>query len=248
MRRSRNPLKFAILFISRSGSTNLIEALDSHTQIKAQGEFMAGKDKQRRLPATRRFLLRPRRKQIKAVGFKTKLKDVPDLQEFAELLLAAGASIILLRRRNVIKQTVSRINSFRLFNATKEWNLYGDEDRLPPLTIAPAHFDETLKLVEKETRELEEYVESLSLPTLRLFYEELLVTHQATLERICTFLGVHFEAVQGRTVKYTSDDLRQAVSNFEELRSHYSGTPYEQMFDEVLLTQIGSQPQPSGDS
>ena len=40
----------------------------------------------------------------------------------------------------------------------------------------------------------------------------------------------------GQVRKNTNDDLREAVSNFDELRSHYIGTPYEQMFDEVLVS------------
>ena len=40
----------------------------------------------------------------------------------------------------------------------------------------------------------------------------------------------------GQVRKNINDDLREAVSNFDELRSHYVGTPYEQMFDEVLVS------------
>jgi hypothetical protein len=40
--------------------------------------------------------------------------------------------------------------------------------------------------------------------------------------------------LDGATLKHTSDDLRQVVVNFEDLRRRYAGTPYAPMFDEVL--------------
>ncbi len=38
-----------------------------------------------------------------------------------------------------------------------------------------------------------------------------------------------------KCIKNTSDDLRKVIMNFDELRSHYIGTPFELMFDEVLV-------------
>ena len=40
--------------------------------------------------------------------------------------------------------------------------------------------------------------------------------------------------VTSNSLKVTSDDLRDSVKNFDELRARYVGTPYEPMFDEVL--------------
>ena len=40
--------------------------------------------------------------------------------------------------------------------------------------------------------------------------------------------------MKGSTVKVTSDDLRESIENFDDLREHYVGTEYEAMFDEVL--------------
>ncbi len=232
---SRDPVRFVLLFMGRSGSTNLVEALASHPGIAARGEWLFGKDGDRQLRGARRFLTRPPQGEYSAIGFKTKLKDVRDPEEFAGLLREVGARIILMRRRNVIKQVVSRFNSHRLYEATRDWNLYDEEDRLPPATIDLTWFSGSLEEIEEEKRELESYVRDLGVPMLSLYYEDLLVDRQATLERVFSFLGVRFEPVWGRCNKNTNDDLREAVSNFDELRSHYVGTPYEQMFDEVLV-------------
>lgn len=229
---SRDPVRFVVFFNGRSGSSTLIEALNSHPEMVARGEILSGKDDQ--LLVARRFLTRPRRKRYAAVGFKTKLRDVRDPEDLAALLAELGASAVLLRRRNVVKQVVSRVNSKRLYETTSDWNLYDERNRLPPATIDPAWFDDALRRVEEDRRELEDYVGNLEVPTLPLYYEDFLVDWAAAFSRVCSFLGARFEPVQRQSIKNTSDDLKQAVSNFEELRALYAGTPYASMFDEVL--------------
>jgi hypothetical protein len=39
---------------------------------------------------------------------------------------------------------------------------------------------------------------------------------------------------EGKTLKHTSDDLRQVVVNLDELRARYAGTRYAPMFDEGI--------------
>lgn len=117
----------------------------------------------------------------------------------------------------------------------KDWNLYDERNRFPPATIDPAWFGNALRRVEEDRRNLEGYVVGLGLPTLSLYYQDFLVDWRATFERACSFLGVRFEPVQRRSIKNTGAGLRQAVSNFEELRS-YVETSYEPMFDEVLIS------------
>jgi hypothetical protein len=54
------------------------------------------------------------------------------------------------------------------------------------------------------------------------------------------FLDVADVATEGKTLKHTSDDLRQAILNFEELRAGYAGTRYAPMFDERYPVPSGS--------
>jgi hypothetical protein len=84
--------------------------------------------------------------------------------------------------------------------------------------------------------ELKEYVHSLRQPTLNLSYEDLLQDRNASLGQVFSFLGTAPLPVQGITLKNTRDNLREAVLNFNELRTRYVGTPYEPMFDEVLAS------------
>jgi hypothetical protein len=237
MASSRNPVRFVILFIGRSGSTYLVDALASHPDICAQWEgLLANKGADVQLQRARKFFTQSPHGEYSAVGFKTKLSKVKDREGFAKLLGEMGARIILLQRRNIVKHVVSWVNSERIHDVTGYWNLWNEENRLPPTTIDVAMFDRRLEQVEKGQRELESYAKNMELPTLWLYYEDLLVDRRATLKRVFSFLEVRFEPVEGGSIKNTSDDLREALSNFDELKSHYIGTPYEQMFDEVLVS------------
>jgi hypothetical protein len=79
------------------------------------------------------------------LGFKTKLVDVLDLPGFTELLHRKKVRVIQMQRRNRVKAVISRINAARLHEASGKWNLYDESDRLPPLEVDIAQFDQYLK-------------------------------------------------------------------------------------------------------
>src|ERR687896_159339 len=151
MTTSHNLVRFVILFMGRSGSTYLIGTLASHPEIVAKWEGVVGSkdDGDAQLKRARKFLTQPPHGRYIAVGFKSKLGEVEDREGFATLLREVGARIILLGRRNSVKHVVSRVNSEQIYNATGYWNLWNEEDRLPPSTIDVADFDRRLERVEK---------------------------------------------------------------------------------------------------
>jgi hypothetical protein len=213
-----------------------MEALTSHPEINMAGEKFHDRMKEPsiQLQAMREFLTPPLLDSYRAIGFKIKLQDVGDPKGFAELLKERRVYIIHLGRRNLVKQAVSWIKAWHLYDATGDWNLYREQDRLVALTIDPAEFKTRLQQVEKRYRMLREYVMLLELPTLSLYYEDLLADKRNTIDLALSFLGVQIKPVEGKAIKNTSDDLRQAIGNFDELRSLYIGTAYEAMFDEII--------------
>jgi hypothetical protein len=252
--------RFVLLFQGRCGSSNLIEALDSHPDIRAQGEVLAAwrSDAASQLREARYLLgapaadsaaarLKTKVKDLAArcglgprpakpvVGFKIKLRDLADPGQFAALMRELGAKVILLRRRNRVKIVVSSINSRRLHSATGEWNARSEGQRPGPVAIDPKEFESQLRIKEEHEQLLLDYVRTIGLPTLELCYEDLLSDYEGSLGKLFAFLGVPYQLVRGKCVKNTSDDLRDALLNFEELRARYAGTPYEAMFDEVLV-------------
>jgi len=230
---------YVILFIERDGSTYLSSLLISHPQIEAVYERFAvlkqkGAGAKEQLDWVRSFFTPPFIGRKAAVGFKTKLVDVADLDAFANLLKEKGCHIIQMKRRNRIKAVVSRINARRLHDKSGNWNLYKEEDRLPPMNVDLQEFATFLKEREDADNELDDFVTKLGLPTLLVTYEEIMTNKDQVLSRVFDFLKVPHLPLEGKTLKNTSDDLRDVVLNFQELRSCYAGTPYEAMFDEVL--------------
>ena len=128
------------------------------------------------------------------------------------------------------------INSRRLKNATNDYNLYSQNDRLAPITMDLDKFDDMLLFREKLDSKLEAYVNDLKLPTMTLYYEDLWTDDCSALKSTYNFLGLPFKQTQGKCLKNTSDDLREVIINFDELRSRYIGTPYESMFDGITIS------------
>jgi len=232
------PARFVVLFQGRTGSTYFIEGLDSHPAIRARGEVLVTieliSDSAGQLRWIDEFL-RSRPPGVSAIGFKTKLKDVLDQGGLSRLLREHDTRIILMQRRNLIKWVVSFFNSVRIEEETGDWNLYRTDDRPPPFRIDPDTFDSWLGAVVEKKRLLDEFVAGLGLQTLGVEYEEILKNEASVWKKAFSFLEVPHAGVEGRCIKSTSDDLRECVLNFEELRERYVGSGYEVMFDEVLI-------------
>jgi len=230
---------YVILFIERDGSTYMISLLTSHPQIQSVYERFAvmrqkGTNGKEQIDWARQFFSPPFITRYRAVGFKTKLVDILDKDAFLQLLREKNVRIIQMQRRNQVKAVVSRINAKRLHDVTGNWNLYNEKERLPAFEIDPDMFHQYLLERIKADEELTNFTEKLNLPTLKMVYEDLLVNRDLVLSRVFDFLGVDPFPVQGKTLKNTSDDLKEVILNFEQLRSKYLGTKFESMFDEVL--------------
>jgi len=234
MRKQVTP--FVVFFQGRAGSTYIMEALNSHPKIRAEMEITGVKRTQtKEYSELRKLLTPPLHGYYAATGFKVKLEDIRYPGSLKKLLKEIKPHIILLLRRNRVKMVISWINSARIAETTRDWNIYHEKDRLNPVTVDINDFNKVLKHVEKEKRRMESYVKSLKLPVLTLYYEDLLLNEQETLKRTCSFLGIVFIQMKGRCLKNTSDNLRKAIANFDELKNNFIGTQYEKMFDEVLV-------------
>lgn len=232
--------RFIVLFVERAGSTYVMSCLDSHPEVHALREQFAvlrqqGEDADGQLQWAWEFWTPPLIGEHAAIGFKTKLVDVLDREGFAALLHDKQVKVIRLNRRNAVKGVISTINARRLHEVSGNWNLLKEADRMSPFAVDLDEFQRLLQAREDWDSELEAFVGGLQLPTLPLYYEELLEDEGAFLSKVFAFLNVPERPVQGKTLKHTADDLRQAITNFDELRARYAGTRYEAMFDEVLV-------------
>lgn len=227
---------FVVLFQGRSGSTLLIEYLNSHPEILAIDEAIVGFEgearRQEQLDWVREYLTVDSDPPKPCKGFKTKLEDILDPDGFSELLSSLDARLLFLHRRNRIKLVTSLINGRRLFEQTGRWNRYGRGGQAEAVEIPVALFHKGLSSLEEEAASLRSYVEGLALPTLELTYEGLSFRAAETLSDVCRFLGVEPCSLSTKTRKNTPNDLRAALRNFDELKKSFRGSRYAMMFDE----------------
>lgn len=227
---------FVVLFHGRTGSSHLISLLGSRPDIRTSGEILVGhRNVEKQIARATSALSVDPDSPFRAVGFKTKFKDVLDFEAFGTLLHKLDCRIIYLNRRNWVKWAVSWQNMVRLHQSLGKWNLDPQDQKPGPIEIDLENFDKALARIPDLLRRTEDEIRSIDLPTLRLDYEQLLVAPQPTLTRIFSFLDVEPAEVRSKVRKATSDDLRKGVRNFDELRKRYAGTVYESMFDEVLV-------------
>jgi len=231
---------FVVLFVERAGSTYLITALKSHPDVLARTEKLdalrqEGKSAAEQLEWADSFLTPPLVGRHRAIGFKTKLVDVLDRDGFARVLAQRGCRIVQLQRRNAVKAVISTINARRQWQKSGNWNLLSESTRLEPFLVDPDEFNRLLEEREALDADLDGYVQRLRRPTLQLYYEDLLQDEDGFVRRTLGFLNCNAKPQQGSTLKNTKDDLREAILNFDQLRTRYAGTRYEPMFDEVLV-------------
>ena len=238
---------FVLLFQGRTGSSYLTQCLDAHPSVRMLPEVFGDmgfktpiEEREGRaaeqLQWLDRFFSEPVGPGLLARGFKTKMTDVLDVRGFTERLRARKVHVLHMTRRNLVKLAVSELNAARLHRERGVWNLEPGQEALPPFRVDPEAFDEMLRRKERFEGLLADYVRNeLALPTLSLAYEDLLRDREAVLDRIWGFLGVPGARTEGSLRKNTSDDLRRVLLNFDDLRARYAGTPYEPMFDEVLV-------------
>jgi|GEM_PF-1019814 len=222
-------VRFVILFEGRTGSTHLTQWLDSLQYVRCLPESLEQLSSQGQLWWIRRLFLEAQ-PSLEAVGFKTKLRDVKDAEEFRRSIHEFGCRVLYMTRRNVIKAVLSTMNAERRFAATGEWNQLPGMPALGPLEVSPQHMDGYLRFRLEKEAVLARFIESLESPIMRLDYDELLANEAAVLRSVCEFLGISSREGASRVLKQTDDDLAKALLNYEELRNYYRATPYEEMF------------------
>ena len=235
---SQSPIKaigkrtnFILLFIGRSGSSYIIDMLNSHPKIISERELLVPfKDSESEHNCLESLYNKERDDNITAVGFKTKLTDVHDVEQFTGMLDEFDTKIIYLYRDNVIKQTVSRINRKRLHEDREHHNLEKGDKKLPAFSIETDEFKKWFEETNNRSLEIHEYVHNVKRPQLRISYEDLLENHDLVFDRIFDFLDIEPHKMESKLVKNTSDDLKDVIVNYDELKNLYKNTKYEHMF------------------
>jgi LPS sulfotransferase NodH len=224
-------VRFIVLTRSRTGSNLLLSFLNSHPNVFSDGEIFAklhGKDPLARLDSA--FGRQPR--NIKAKGFKIFYYHPLDAKADALWERLAGQNdihVIHLTRRNILRTLVSR----KIATIGDSWTGTRFD------TAGPAGKRVTLTIEElnegfRQTREWEQAAEARfrEHPLLHVTYEELVQDPRATSARLTDFLGVSFNEPRTGLRQQNPEGLRKLLSNYEELKKSFAGTPWQAFFDE----------------
>lgn len=217
------PVRYVILFPGRTGSTYLVGHMISHPEIAARYEILSRHrdswDDQvnclDKLYGKRRFPV------IGAVGFKCKLSQLLDRKAFKNYLQENSIKVVHQVRRNKLKYIVSVVRARMLRSEQGRSNiLFKEQYPIGPIEIPVPVFTRASRRLNVVGR-LERFVERLELPKMTTAYEDLISNEKKELKRIWDFLDVSNRPTVCDTRKNTPDDIRQAVTNLDEILEHH---------------------------
>ena len=221
--------RFVVVFPGRTGSSWLRDALERHPCVTMRGEMLVGLDADAQRRAVAQVFGRVR--GGRAAGFKTKLKDVADPAFLAEMIERYDATVVRMRREDLLRLALSRINARRLHDAAGRWNAGEGVAPVEARAIDPGVLREALESARGEVDRVEAFVRRLDRPVVEVAYHEILQDPAAVLGRIQSVLGVPPRSLESRVVKNTTEDLTEAIPNLEEIAAALEGEEWARIFE-----------------
>jgi LPS sulfotransferase NodH len=136
--------------------------------------------------------------------------------------------VVHLKRRNRLENLISH----RLAEVTKKYILFDPKKRVGDLQVEITP-DECVSEFEKVAA-FEKYYSELfaNHSVLEIYYEDLYKSIQSEGRRILDFLGIKRASLRERTVKQNIRPMREVLKNYDELKEHFTGTVWENMFSD----------------
>ncbi len=230
-------VKFLIFAQGRTGSTLLVDLLNTHSGIFCDGEIFNRQDVGKVFFPFLWVFNRSRRsflEQKTCYGFKVKIYQLSKDQNFNEYevllkkLYGKGWKFIYLERENVIRHALSNLlaeeymkKGFQSTEKAKGTKVKVDYNRLEQMANARLNY-------KKEENKIKQ-----AIPGLEISYEKDLkdnTKHQNTCNRIMAFLGLEATTVKTKEIRKASDDLSENILNYEEVINYFKGTVLEKYF------------------
>jgi LPS sulfotransferase NodH len=240
---------FVVLGRSRVGSNLLRSLLNANPQVVAFGEVFrdaadldwdhVGYFQAPSVPAlvqrdpvqfVEKQLLGRYPSSVRAVGFKLfyyHAREGAQAGIWPWLLERRSIRVIHLKRTNLLQTHVSRKRAA----LTGRWvNTSGEPDAAVTLRL---DYDEVLADFQ-QTRAWETECDRgfASHPLLHIHYEDLAADFRSEARRLETFLGVDPHVVQPSTFQQSAQPLALTVSNYDELKARFAGSPWIGFFTE----------------
>lgn len=226
---------FVILCLARTGSTHLVDLLDSHPEIRCYGEILnsthrgAAPEGWIGAAATDDAAVHAdavlAREVAPVRGFKLPLNSIRDHPESSGWLRSRDhIAILRLRRRNSLALLLSR----RMLGATlvsqSIYGNYGDTK----VRIEPRQCIRALGRIAEEERELDQLARGHR--SIDVSYELLDRTEQ--LDSVLRFLGVDAVPLSSRYERVRRRSFAESIENWDELAAALAETRYSHLLDE----------------
>ena len=243
--------KAIILTTQRTGSTFLVECLQSHPQVHCIGEMLAGGHIRAPDQVYRsRYATKAWRFIAAGAWYPTRMMDkffangAKDVNVFKAMYnhinnpwtlryLAAHPEIHILhlRRHNLLQQYVSKV--LLTVKRDKPWQPHATE----PVSVARTSIDPAAALayVREKHDQYDHYEKFFARhPRYQLSYEHMIdgqYLRETDANGICDFLGVERRRMHSKLIKMNPTRLREMVTNYEELARAFAATEFHDMLD-----------------
>jgi LPS sulfotransferase NodH len=236
---------FVICFVARSGSTAIKHDLAQHPQIEMRAEAMGGRQvpawpgpralsDDNRLGWVEHHWRPELAAEGVAAGFKLQLNlgapQFDDLDRLAAAFLKHRPAIYRLGRTDRVRHAVGALRAaeLRKLNAETSGRTGASivADSAPPVkafagrgvVINPAAFRRMAEALARNTAYLDDFTGRFA-GVVQITYEDYLADRLAVLNTICAHAGVDrfAEAPPQILHKISSNDLREAVANYDEI-------------------------------
>lgn len=236
---------FLMIISGRSGSSYLRALINQDERILMLGEMLARKDNIQQQKTVKDFFEgqvgdNNYLNQKAVLGFKTKLNDIQNLPDFLTLINSYNPQVIINRRQNYLRQAISRERMLVLLSQTKEkYGVGHHSPRSRDDIVSPIKVD--VDSVYRFTREFEardkliaDFAEKLNRKPITLYYEDFAVNPKLAIDNLSEILGLKINVENYNiTYKNTANDLREAISNYDELTKRFQDTKYFSLLQNI---------------
>jgi hypothetical protein len=139
--------------------------------------------------------------------------------------------IIVLLRRNMLKQAVSFYMASEFYNNwASSLDLIEDKSKVCKREFDLARLEELVIRLKAQANQITEFASSISDNFLKLFYEDIVETPKQAYSKVFHYVGASevddsFDFTAGYQ-KILSNDLRDVISNFDDMKNYKFLKPY----------------------
>lgn len=167
------------------------------------------------------------------IGSKQNMRALRDADALKRFLKANGLAVVRLRRDNFVKSAVSQMRAAEYAqqaqreNREAGWFLKSGSEPLGPTRIDPELLMERIALMEgAQARLMDAFAPD---EVLDVEYEEIRGDVAGVTARMRAHIGLPDTPYEIAHSKFTPDDLKAAIANYEDVARRLAGTPYQAM-------------------